>query len=657
MNNVYFPAIKRFDGDIESNFEMLINPRLEDHIARRIELSDLLTYIEDNVSFTADNIYNTDGVLDGNRLLTGDAFSYNIQFADLSGFTASVGDNANYSAYINIENTPSVTLYAEDADTGHNISLTIGPDTALFAAGANSNYLHIHQDTVELSSAGSLKLLTPGVNAATASVGQFLRLANANGTVEFATVSSANIYNADGTLTGHRILSGGSVYNLTFTNLSNAVVTSLNDITLTATAGEAEVTGLTSKLTSTGTGLLEGTTVTGNKVFINPITDLIIDTGDASLANGLKVLLYSVQAGTARKGCVLTLLDETTGMTEWIGPESDYTTLNSSSPVDPDSAIYGVNASGGAIITSLPTAAGNRNVVMTFIKTDATANTVTIDALGIETINGAGNYVLSSQYDFVKIISDNINWIVIGSGIATNYTELAQDAVGAMVNSTLTYTDGTPELGINLSNANTWLADQSVPDEAYGVGWNGSVEVPTKNALYDKIEQLQPLDATLTALAGITTAADKIIQITGSDTFTTQDFKIATEATYSGSITWSGTSAPSGSTNHSYKWTRIGNMVVLTITLVYGSAGSAVTTVQMDLPNDCPAPDEPDSLNSASEFLYVGTGYLATSTTANPATSTAFMKINSGDTGYELVVRGASGNYALAAITITYFTA
>jgi hypothetical protein len=30
----------------------------------------------------------------------------------------------------------------------------------------------------------------------------------------------------------------------------------------------------------------------------------------------------------------------------------------------------------------------------------------------------------------------------------------------------------------------------SVPDEAYGAGWNGSTEVPTKNAVYDKIEAL-----------------------------------------------------------------------------------------------------------------------------------------------------------------------
>lgn len=35
--------------------------------------------------------------------------------------------------------------------------------------------------------------------------------------------------------------------------------------------------------------------------------------------------------------------------------------------------------------------------------------------------------------------------------------------------------------------------DISVPDEAYGVAWNGSLEVPTKNAVYDKIEAIPAL--------------------------------------------------------------------------------------------------------------------------------------------------------------------
>lgn len=40
------------------------------------------------------------------------------------------------------------------------------------------------------------------------------------------------------------------------------------------------------------------------------------------------------------------------------------------------------------------------------------------------------------------------------------------------------------------TGATTFSGDVTVPDEAYGVGWNGSLEVPTKNAVYDKIETL-----------------------------------------------------------------------------------------------------------------------------------------------------------------------
>ncbi len=42
----------------------------------------------------------------------------------------------------------------------------------------------------------------------------------------------------------------------------------------------------------------------------------------------------------------------------------------------------------------------------------------------------------------------------------------------------------------NLTNGVAVATDILVPDEAYGAGWNGSLEVPTKNALYDKIETI-----------------------------------------------------------------------------------------------------------------------------------------------------------------------
>jgi hypothetical protein len=39
-----------------------------------------------------------------------------------------------------------------------------------------------------------------------------------------------------------------------------------------------------------------------------------------------------------------------------------------------------------------------------------------------------------------------------------------------------------------IAGVKTFSSDPIIPDEAYGVGWNGSLEPPTKNAVYDKIE-------------------------------------------------------------------------------------------------------------------------------------------------------------------------
>lgn len=41
-----------------------------------------------------------------------------------------------------------------------------------------------------------------------------------------------------------------------------------------------------------------------------------------------------------------------------------------------------------------------------------------------------------------------------------------------------------------IAGVKTFSSDPIIPDEAYGAGWNGSLEPPTKNAVYDKIETI-----------------------------------------------------------------------------------------------------------------------------------------------------------------------
>lgn len=62
----------------------------------------------------------------------------------------------------------------------------------------------------------------------------------------------------------------------------------------------------------------------------------------------------------------------------------------------------------------------------------------------------------------------------------------------------------------------TFTGDITVQDEAYGVGWNGSTEVPTKNAIYDKIEALAFIDGS--------GAANQVAYWSDSDTLTGNAF-------------------------------------------------------------------------------------------------------------------------------------
>ncbi len=79
-----------------------------------------------------------------------------------------------------------------------------------------------------------------------------------------------------------------------------------------------------------------------------------------------------------------------------------------------DSVLLG-DASGGAFTFTLPTAVGIAGREYVFKKIDSSANAVTIDGDGTETIDGATTYDLTSQYQFIRIVSDGANWLIIGS--------------------------------------------------------------------------------------------------------------------------------------------------------------------------------------------------------------------------------------------------
>jgi hypothetical protein len=112
-----------------------------------------------------------------------------------------------------------------------------------------------------------------------------------------------------------------------------------------------------------------------------------------------------------------------------------------------------------------------------------------------------------------------------------------------------------------------------------------------------------------------------------------------TSGTYTGSITWTAGTQPSGATNHSYRWTRIGKMVTLTISLVYATNALTATQVIVTLPSDAPTPLQPAGLTSASNGLYAAIVATQQSATGAPLANTprALFRNNAANNGFEII--------------------
>lgn len=77
-----------------------------------------------------------------------------------------------------------------------------------------------------------------------------------------------------------------------------------------------------------------------------------------------------------------------------------------------DATIYDMDCTSGAKSLVLPTAASVNGQIIHATKIDSSANALTVDGFGTETINGALTVLLRQQYDSLEIYSDGTNWKV-----------------------------------------------------------------------------------------------------------------------------------------------------------------------------------------------------------------------------------------------------
>ena len=75
--------------------------------------------------------------------------------------------------------------------------------------------------------------------------------------------------------------------------------------------------------------------------------------------------------------------------------------------------VHRLDPTSGAQAGTLPTAAGLAGLTVIFKNVGASTNTITINANGAETIDGAGSATITSAYGTLRLMSDGTNWMLV----------------------------------------------------------------------------------------------------------------------------------------------------------------------------------------------------------------------------------------------------
>lgn len=81
--------------------------------------------------------------------------------------------------------------------------------------------------------------------------------------------------------------------------------------------------------------------------------------------------------------------------------------------LDATTTLAKCNATSAAFTVTLPPAASSTNQVYAVVKTDASANAVTVKGNGSELINAANTTSLASQYNVARLWCDGTQWYLI----------------------------------------------------------------------------------------------------------------------------------------------------------------------------------------------------------------------------------------------------
>jgi microcystin-dependent protein len=247
--------------------------------------------------------------------------------------------------------------------------------------------------------------------------------------------------------------------------------------------------------------------------------------------------------------------------------------------------VINVDATGGAVTITLPTAATAGDGGQLYVrKTDASANAVTIQTVGADTIDGSSTATISSQYAAEGIVSNGSIWSTITAVGDVGTTRLTDASVTFAKLAAATYdTDGTLAAA-SATKLPTQSAVKTYVDTtvASGVKWKDPVVVATTAAvtLATDFENGDTIDGVVLATNDrilvkdqASAAADGIYTVNGSGAPTR-----ATDADSEAEVNGATVYVSEGTANIGTQWTQTATVATLGTTAQVWSLIAAANT-------------------------------------------------------------------------------
>jgi hypothetical protein len=132
----------------------------------------------------------------------------------------------------------------------------------------------------------------------------------------------------------------------------------------------------------------------------------------------LEIIAIETELGTSPSGSASTVSERISNIESTLSgnikPAVRTVTSSPDFPSDTDDCALLVDSTGGPITVTLPATPLNRTRFEIKDKFGtAGTNNITVNCAGIETIDGASDYILNSPYESISLVCDGSNWYLI----------------------------------------------------------------------------------------------------------------------------------------------------------------------------------------------------------------------------------------------------